>query len=273
MNTFKGKVSIVTGGASGIGRALCKELARKGAVVAVADINLEGATQVAMAINEEGGHALAAHLDVCCAEDVESLIEKIVNDFGRIDYMFNNAGTNIAGEARDLSFEHWHRVVDTNLWGVIHGTSAAYKQMVKQGFGHIVNTASLAGLTGLPMNAAYSATKHAVVGLSNSIRVEAVGLGVNITVVCPAFIQTNGLESVTVINASRNDLTGNIPLKPMRPERAAQRILRGVAANRGMVVFPPYARLVWWLTRLNGALLVPVGLKTVERFRASRADS
>jgi NAD(P)-dependent dehydrogenase (short-subunit alcohol dehydrogenase family) len=272
MKVFEKKIAIVTGGASGIGRAICEELASAGAVVVAADVNVEGAERVALLINEAGGHARAARVDVRLAEDVLSLVTETVAEHGRLDYMFNNAGTNVAGEVRDLRLEHWQRIVNTNLWGVVHGTTAAYSFMVKQGSGHIVNTASLAGLTGLPTNTPYAATKHAVVGLSSSLRVEAAGLGIKVSVVCPSFVQTRGIEALTVLNANREDLTGNIPLKPISPTHAAKQILRGVAANRAIIVFPFYARAVWWLWRLNSSLLVPVGTQTVRKFRAARTE-
>jgi short-subunit dehydrogenase len=104
--------------------------------------------------------------------------------------MLNNAGIALGGEVRDMDLEHWRRILDVNLWGVIHGTTAAYQVMVKQGFGHIVNTASLGGLIPEPMATAYATTKHAVVGLSTSLRAEAAELRVKVSVVCPGFVQT-----------------------------------------------------------------------------------
>ena len=132
--------------------------------------------------------------------------------------------------------------------------------------------ASLAGLIGLPTNTAYATTKHAIVGLSNSLRVEAAGLGVKVSVVCPSFVQTRGIEALTVVNARREDLTDNIPLKPISPAHAAKKILQGVAANRAIIVFPFYARIAWWLSRLNSAFLLPVGLQAVKKLRSARID-
>ena len=146
--SFQNQIAIVTGGASGIGRALCEELTRRGAVVAVADINYEGAQAVASAIAANGGRATAALLDVTRAENVERLVEDTVRTHGRLDYMFNNAGIGVAGEVRDLSLDHWRKCIDINLWGVIYGTTVAYAAMLRQGSGHIVNTASAAGLIG-----------------------------------------------------------------------------------------------------------------------------
>lgn len=132
---FKEKIAIVTGGASGIGRALCEALSRKGAIVVVADIDNEGAKQVASTITALGRRAQAHYLDVSQPEAVQKLVAETVTTYGHLDYMFNNAGIGIAGEARDMSLEQWQRIIEVNLWGVIHGTRSAYQVMSQQGFG------------------------------------------------------------------------------------------------------------------------------------------
>ena len=137
MNTFADKVAVVTGGASGIGRAVCKELARRGAVVVVADLDEKGARAVASAITGTAGRALAVRTDVTKCEEVSALVNTAVREFGRLDYLFNNAGVGVGGEARDMELSHWKFVLDVNLWGVIHGVHAAYPVMIRQGFGHI----------------------------------------------------------------------------------------------------------------------------------------
>jgi NAD(P)-dependent dehydrogenase (short-subunit alcohol dehydrogenase family) len=180
---FEDKVVIVTGGASGIGRALCEELGQRGAKVIVADINVEGAEQVASAITTTGGLARAAPLDVSQVEAVQKLIEETAAEQGWLDFMFNNAGICMVGEVRDMDLEQWRRIVDVNLWGVIHGTTSAYQLMLGQGFGHIINIASADGLMPFPMMTAYSTTKHAVIGLSTGLRAEAAELGVKVSVV------------------------------------------------------------------------------------------
>jgi len=167
---FKEQVAIVTGGASGIGKALSEELCQRGAHVTVADIDLTRAQQLASALSANGGRAHAAHVDVANRELVERLVANTAAEYGRLDYMFNNAAaTATRGELRDLTLEPWYRAIDVNLLGVVYGTIAAYSFMVRQGFGHIVNTASMAGLAGMPGLGVYCASKFAVVGLTESL--------------------------------------------------------------------------------------------------------
>ncbi len=267
MGYFSGKVAIVTGGASGIGLGLCEELALGGAQVTVADINLEAADRTAARITAEGTPARAAHVDVAQEDQVRGLVELTARESGRLDYMFNNAGVGLTGEMKHLAREHWQRMLDVNLWGVIHGTAAAYAVMREQGHGHIVNTASLAGLIPGPTQTAYCTPKHAVVGFSMSLREEAAGLGVKVTVVCPGFIGTSIWDSMTVLPGDLDDrravtssgLTRALPFQMLDGRQAARVILRGVQRNRAIVVFPLHARLLWWLYRLYPPLVAPLG--------------
>src|SRR5574341_1086121 len=185
MDYYKDKVAIVTGGASGIGRALCEDLGRRGAQIVAADINMEGAEKAVTAIISAGGRAQAARLDVTKAEDVRRLVRETASKHGRLDFMFNNAGIVSIGDSRDMDLEHWQRILDVNLMGVLYGTTAAYTLMARQGFGHIVNIASSAGLIPVPLLTPYVTTKFGVVGLSHSLRLEGVRLGVKVSVVCP----------------------------------------------------------------------------------------
>src|SRR5215468_9923053 len=147
---FENLITIVTGGASGIGRALCDELARRGATVIVADINLPGARNVADAIAASGGTACAANVDVRDAASVQALVDDTFKRHGRLDIIFNNAGIGVGGELHELGLEHWRTAIEVNLMGVVHGVAATYPIMVRQGTGQIVNTASLAGLIASP---------------------------------------------------------------------------------------------------------------------------
>ncbi len=276
MSHFRDKVAIVTGGASGIGQALCEELGQRGARVVVADINLEGAEEVASGITSAGGVARGAHLDVTQEEEVRKLVEHTAAGEGHLDFMFNNAGICVVGEMRDMELEHWQRLVDVNLWGVVYGTMAAYEVMLKQRSGHIINAGSADGLIPFPMMTAYSATKHAVIGLSTGLRVEAAGLGVKVSVTCAGLIHTPMQVNSTMVSRLRDEdaLRRRFLQLPMGMEasQCARAILRGVERNRGIIVVTAFARINWWLYRLHPALIKPFHNTWIRTIRTHRIE-
>jgi NAD(P)-dependent dehydrogenase (short-subunit alcohol dehydrogenase family) len=220
----------------------------------VADIDFVRAQQVASDLSASGGHARAAYLDVANPALVQRLVSDTASELGRLDFMFNNAAaTATRGELRDLPLEPWRRAINVNLLGVVYGTMAAYALMVRQGFGHIVNTGSLAGLIGFPTSIPYGVSKAAVVNLSMSLRVEAAELGVKVSVVCPGPVHGDK-EHVKLIGV----------------DRAAQLMLKGVKRNRDLIVFPLTARILWWAYRLSPRLLFPIGRMLVRSFRRKR---
>ncbi len=275
MEYFKGKIAIVTGGASGMGRAVCEQMGRHGARMVVADINHEGAREVAESIIAAGGQARAVHLDVRQREDVHALVNETAREHGRLDLIFSNAGIGILGDERDKTLDHWKKIIDVNLLGVLHGTTAAYPLMVEQGFGQIVNMASMAGYMPSPIDAAYGTTKHAVVGLSVSLRDEAADLGVKVNAVCPGFIMTPIIFNTPILNVSfsREEMEENLPnWLFMDVNKAGTAILKGIARNRAMIVFPFHARLAWWLIRLCPPLFDRIGRFQIKSFRKNRLE-
>ncbi|MEW5736173.1 MAG: SDR family NAD(P)-dependent oxidoreductase [Thermodesulfobacteriota bacterium] len=274
MAKYANKVAVVTGAASGIGRSLAQELARRGARVVVADINGEGAAAVAREIEAAGGKASWVRLDVTDESEVAGLIHKTVADHGRIDFLFNNAGIGVGGEARDLTLAQWRRIVDVNLWGVIYGCHAAYPIMIRQGSGHIVNTASVAGLAPLPGEVCYATTKFAVVGLSTALRNEAAGLGVKVSVVCPGFIDTAIFETAEIAGADPKDILERLPRKFFATaDQAAREILAGVSRNKDIIIVTLHGKLVVGLYRLSRPLWSAVNRIMMRDYRKIRKSA
>ena len=194
---LNGEVALVTGWASGIGRATALAFAREGAKLVVADMQEDGGHQTVRMITEQGGEAIFVRTDVTQAAAVEALISKAVETYGRLDCAHNNAGisgTGIAGTHRALTAdypdERWYQVIAINLTGVWLCMKYELLQMLQQGGGAIVNTASVAGLVGLTGNAAYVASKHGVVGLTKTAALEYAQQGIRVNCVCPGYIAT-----------------------------------------------------------------------------------
>ncbi|MBI9078036.1 MAG: SDR family oxidoreductase [Desulfatibacillum sp.] len=272
MDCYCGKIAVITGGAAGIGRSLCLALARHGAFVVVAGHHEDRVEKVAREIQTRGGKASFAMVDVSCEEDVKRVIEDTVAGHGRLDYFFNNAGISIAGEMRDLSLDDWRKVLDVNLMGVLYGTHYAYQVMVGQGFGHIVNVSSLGGLLPFPVKAPYSTTKHAIAGLTSTLRTEAARLGVKVSLVCPGLVKTEIWDKTLIHKASNKDVTDIFVAPMLDVDKAAHAILKGVKKNRGIITFPLHAKIAWWTYRVWPPLLNPLGWYMMRRFRKIRRD-
>jgi NAD(P)-dependent dehydrogenase (short-subunit alcohol dehydrogenase family) len=261
---FTGTTAIVTGAGSGIGAALSRALAAAGADVVHADVDGDAAARVA-----GGGHS--AQVDVTDAAAVQRLVDETVARTGRLDLMFNNAGIGAGGDAEDIPLEDWDSVIDVNIRGVVHGVAAAYPVMVRQRHGHIVNTASLAGLLPAGLLVPYAMSKHAVVGLSTSLRVEAAPKGVRVSAVCPGVVETPILDTPDPhgrFDARRYLTTDQGVKRPMDPDDLATEVLAGVARNRAVIVAPTEARVSWRLGRLSPELVVRLGRRAVARQRA-----
>ena len=281
LRIFDGAVAIITGGASGIGRALSEALGRRGASIVLADRQAALAQEVAAGIRERGGQASAVELDVTDFTAVDQLVRATAQAQGRLDYMFNNAGIAIGGEVRVCHIEDWAAVLNVNLHGVVNGVQAAYPVMLSQGYGHIVNTASMAGLLPMPAAVSYATTKHAVVGLSKSLRVEAALYGVRVSVLCPGFIRTPILYGGKY-GKQLQPIPPEVQEKfirqyrPMDPAVFAEKVLDALARNKPLIIVPGWWRLLWWLSRLSPALkfsLAQRGYRSARRAMQSETDA
>jgi len=272
LRTYGGAVAIITGGASGIGRALGEALARRGAHVVLADRQIELAETVAEGIRAKGGRATAAELDVSDFPAIDRLVRETVESLGRLDYMFNNAGIGISGEVRYYDIKDWERVFDVNIRGVINGVQAAYPVMLRQGYGHIVNTASMAGLFPFPVVISYVTSKYAVVGLSTALRIEAAASGVRVSVLCPGTIRTPILEGGKYGKALQL-LPPEVWRRhwerqwPMPADKFAVKALNAIARNRAIIIIPGRWKLFWWLNRLSPSLALYFGKKVFGMWR------
>jgi NAD(P)-dependent dehydrogenase (short-subunit alcohol dehydrogenase family) len=235
LRSFEGAVAIVTGGASGIGRGITEDLRKRGATVISADRQKSD-----------------ADLDVRDAKAFEDLVQSVAKKYGRLDWIFNNAGIAIGAPAIEHSLEDWNHTFDVNVRGVVHGVHAALPIMKEQGFGHIVNTASVAGLVPLPGAIAYTTSKHAVVGLTLALRAEASLYGVRASVLCPGFIKTpildGGKYGRTAFGAgSTEEIAKKVGL--ITVDDLVKRVIPRLMKNHAVIVEPRAYRMLSWLAR------------------------
>ena len=267
------RIAIVTGGASGIGRAIAAELVDRGATVVIADVNAEAAELAAKQLTDAGrGRAAAIALDVTDGGAVLAAYRAVAAEHGRLDLVFNNAGIAVGGLTEEFTIEHWDRTIDVNLRGVVHGVHAAYPIMLDQGFGHIVNTASLAGLVQPAIMNPYTATKAAVVALSIALRAEGAARGVRVSALCPGFVDTPLLDNVnpglppTGVNDKSRRLISRLQPRMYTADRLARDVMRGIARNKPVIIAPASARIAAALARHTPALAQAVNRRQVARY-------
>jgi NAD(P)-dependent dehydrogenase (short-subunit alcohol dehydrogenase family) len=243
MRDFESQVALVTGGASGIGRATALAFARAGALVVVSDV-LDGAgEETVAAIRSAGGEARYAHADVSDAAQVRSLVAGTVQSYGRLDVAFNNAGIEGAlAPVAELADEQWERVIRTNLTSVFHCMKHEITQMLKQGGGSIVNNASILGHVGFANACAYTAAKHGVLGLTRAATLEYAARGVRVNAVCPGFVATPMLERAGLLKeqATKTYIEGLHAQKRLgMPEEIAAAVLFLASAKASFVAGHP----------------------------------
>ena len=258
MKSFEGKVAVVTGAASGIGRALALALADEGARLALSDVDTEGLARTAALARARGARVHEQRLDVADREAVVAYAETVVGVHGGVHLVINNAGIALTGDVKDLTFKDVERIIDVDFWGVAHGTMAFLPHLIASGEGTLVNVSSLFGLIAMPGQSAYNAAKFAVRGFTEALRQELLISGEPVTVTCvhPGGIKTNIARNATAVGghdaAALSELF-DAKLARTTPERAAQVILGAARRGKARVLIGADAKALDALQRLTGS--------------------
>ncbi|HET6303165.1 MAG TPA: SDR family NAD(P)-dependent oxidoreductase [Myxococcota bacterium] len=251
MDPFRERVAVVTGGAGGIGLALAKAFAARGARLVLADLDEEALARAEQELAGEGAQVLGVHTDVTRRESVQLLADMALRRFGAVHLVCNNAGVAVFGEIAKATPEDWEFTMAVNFWGVVHGVASFVPILVDQkAGGHVVNTASMAGLVGMQWLGVYCASKFAVVGLSESLRRELEPHGIGVSVLCPMIVQTKINENSVrmrpallrtgkeIVPPGAPALQGGV----VAPDAVARRVVRAVERNALYVLTHPEQR-------------------------------
>jgi NAD(P)-dependent dehydrogenase (short-subunit alcohol dehydrogenase family) len=266
---LRGRVAVVTGAASGIGRATALALAEAGALVAACDVDGSGLEATLELCRARGARTLGAVVDVGEATAVDAFAERVEQELGPTFCLVNNAGVGVAGGFLDTELADWEWLLRVNLWGTVHATRAFAPRLRQRGAGRIVNVASASGFCNLPSLAAYGTTKYAVVGLSEALRAELLPFGVKVSVVCPGLVntpivQTARIRGVSDAAARRRELTQLYEQRGLAPESVANAIVAAAESGKAMVVVSSDAWLLYLLKRAVPSAL-PWLLRASER--------
>ncbi|GLP80009.1 SDR family NAD(P)-dependent oxidoreductase [Mycobacterium antarcticum] len=258
MEGFAGKVAVVTGAGSGIGRALAIELARSGAKVAISDVDTEGLAETEALLKAIGAPVKADRLDVTEREAFELYADAVKAHFGKVNQIYNNAGIAYTGDIEVSSYKDIERIMDVDFWGVVNGTKAFLPHLIESGDGHVVNVSSIFGLFAVPGQAAYNAAKFAVRGFTEALRQEmaAAKRPVKVTTVHPGGIKTAIARNMTAAeNIDKAELaqTFDKKLANTTPEKAAKIILEAVRKNKARVLVGPDAKALDLIVRITGS--------------------
>jgi len=246
---YKDRICIVTGANSGIGYALSEELLNRGATVYMAGRDPAKIATAASQLSAHGDRVRQIVVDVTKQEQVQKAIEGTAAEAGRLDMLFNNAGVGGTTQYEKATLEDWRNIIDTNVWSVIYGTHAAVPIMLRQGSGHVVNTASISGLVPVPFQALYSLTKFGVVGLSECLRYEYAEKGLAFSVICPAFI-ASAIYNKTMDGKAHGEL--RIPDDAYPADKASSYVLDRVAEQKGIIIVPEEPNTSLWRKYVNG---------------------
>ena len=264
MKHFRGKVAAITGGGSGIGRALAIELASRGCHVALSDIDEEGLAETVVLVEQAARTApvkvSSAHVDVADRDAVESWAADVVAEFGHVNLIFNNAGVALSANVTAMSYDSFRWLMDINFWGVVNGTLAFLPHLKASGDGHVANISSVFGLLGIPSQSAYNAAKFAVRGFTDALRTELdiERCGVSATTIHPGGIRTNIARNARFEFADHEEAVDAEQaavdvekLTRTTPEKAAKLILGAVEKNKRRALIGPDAHLFDAAARLS----------------------
>lgn len=262
---YENKIVVIAGGASGIGKQLALQLNAALAYVIVLDRD----EKAGAALSKEVPSIEWNQVDFTKADIVKRSIRQLIKKHGRIDYFFNCAGVFMGGEIRDTPIEDWNRISISNLSPIWNGTSIVYAAMQKQGFGHIINIASAAGLFPVPAMHIYGAAKAAVISLTLGLRIEAKTLGIKASVVCPTIVKTPLYNTATYPGADRKKVLAALESRTnlQTPEVTARRILQQVARNKAVIQTALSTRLTWAIFRLSSQAYGHLALRFLRLYR------
>ena len=272
MKSFNNKVAAITGAASGMGRTLAVELARRGCHLALSDVNESGLQETAALASKHGVKVTTTRVDTAKREAVYAWADQVVRDHGRVNLIFNNAGVALSTTLEKVKPEDFEWIMGINFWGVVWGTQAFLPHLRASGEGHVINTSSLFGLLSVPLNGCYNASKFAVRGYTECLRMEleVTKSPVSATCVHPGGIRTN-IARAAKLDPSSQEVTGVDPevarkrfdkmLNTTTAESAALQILKAVEKNRRRVLVGPDAKLLDKVVRLLGSWYQPIVMR------------
>ncbi len=271
MKTLDDKVVVITGAGSGIGRALALNLAQRGSLLALSDVDDAGLAETVDLVKAAGAREVRSdHLDVADRAAFTAYAEAVAEQFGRVNVIINNAGVALAGNLDDLTYDDMEWIVGINFWGVVHGTKEFLPHLIASGDGHVVNLSSLFGLVSMPGQSAYNATKYAVRGMTEALREEMLIAGhpVGVTAVHPGGVKTAIARNARVSEHEDKEATAKLfdkKLARMTPERAAEIIVKGILTNKARVLVGLDAHALHHFAKLTGSRYQDVVAKASKR--------
>lgn len=274
MKRFSGKVAVITGAGSGIGRSLAVQLAQRGCILALADINRDGLQQTLQQVEAIGAVASTHAVDVSDCAAVEAFAAQVDRQHGAVHVLVNNAGVSVIDTVANLSYDDFNWIMDINFWGVVYGTKAFLPYLHQVNEAHIANVSSLLGLGSRPLAAAYSASKFAVRGFTEALKMELAASNIGVTCVHPGGIKTSITENSRIgadaLAVSKEEFASDFDKAAISsPEQAAAKIIRGIETNRRRVLIGSDAKIFDWVVRLfPGSYEKALGLEKVVRRRA-----